>query len=674
MKSRGTMHECWMNYQVNDDLQGESIYKKYRSIVVCNGEDEEIITAVHELKKAIKEIFNEESEVSDIEGDKYYITLQLSKNTGISNGYDGFEIIGLDKCIKIKSTTSAGVLYGTFKLIQAMLRNEDLENIVGKEASPNQIRMVNHWDNISGDIERGYAGKSIFFKDDRVQTYSSRVKEYARLLASVGINALSINNVNVHEKETLFITETYLKDIAYIANIFKRYDIKVYLSINFAAPIEIGGLQTADPLDEGVSNWWKERVETIYKYIPNLGGFLVKADSENRPGPFTYSRNHAEGANMLADALAPFGGNVIWRCFVYNCHLDWRDRSKDRAKAAYDHFKPLDGNFKDNVILQIKNGPVDFQIREPLSPLFGSMKETNQMMEFQITAEYTGQQKHLCFLVPMWKECLDFDTYARGQGSYVKDIVSGEFYKRQLGGIAGVVNIGDSFCWTGSVFAQANLFGFGKLAWNPNLSAEAIAREWIEQTLGKRKEVIDVVMPMLLESRKVYEDYTVPLSIGFMVNPGYHYGPNIEGYEYSPWGTYHYADFKGIGVDRTEKTGTGYTTQYYPENRDRYERLETCPQELLLFFHHVPYDFILKDGRTLVQYIYDTHFEGVEKVEEWAKEWMDLEGKISSQVFDKINLEFDVQIRDAKEWRDVINTYFYRRTGVMDIKQRKIYP
>ncbi len=465
----------------------------------------------------------------------------------------------------------------------------------------------------------------------------------------------------------------FLPDVAKVADIFRKYGIKTFLSINFASPVELGELTTADPLDKEVKEWWKQKVAAIYQAIPDFGGVVVKADSEHRPGPFTYGRNHADGSNMLAQAFEPFGGIVIWRCFVYNCMQDWRDRSTDRARAAYDHFKPLDGDFHPNVILQIKNGPMDFQVREPVSPLFGAMEKTNQMMEFQIAQEYTGQQRHVCFLVPQWKEVLEFDTYAKGKGSEVKKVIDGSLYHPTLSGMTAVSNIGNDDNWCGHQLAQANLYGFGRLAWNPDLKSEDIADEWTRITFGNDQEVVVKTTTILLQSWRTYEKYTAPLGVGWMVNPNHHYGPNVDGYEYSRWGTYHFADWKGIGVDRTVGTGTGYTSQYFTENMNMYESIESCPDELLLFFHHVPYTHRLKSGETVIQHIYNTHFEGVKDVEFYRESWLQLEGKIDDERFQKVLKRLNEQVEHAKEWRDVINTYFYRKSGINDEKNRIIY-
>ncbi|MCL6589367.1 MAG: alpha-glucuronidase [Firmicutes bacterium] len=573
----------------------------------------------------------------------------------------------------IAGKSAKGALYGVFQLLRLMAFQRDLGGLNLVENPKNPLRLMNQWDNLDGNIERGYAGRSIFYRENQISGDSGRIKDYARLLASIGLNGIVINNVNVHEFETRLISREYLPGVAKLADVFRSYGIRIYVSINFAAPIRIGGLATADPLDPEVRQWWRAKAAEIYGYIPGFGGFLVKADSEFNPGPYQYQRSHADGANMLAEALEPYGGLVIWRCFVYNCLQDWRDRNTDRARAAYDNFKPLDGLFKDNVVLQVKNGPMDFQVREPVSPLLGGMERTNETVELQITQEYTGQQRHLCYLVPMWKETLDFDTQARGKGSAVKKVVDGSLFGRKNCGMAGVSNIGDDPNWTGHHLAQANLYGFGRLAWNPDLAAEEIAAEWVRQTFTNDEMVVAAISDILLRSWRIYEKYTAPLGIGWMVNPGHHYGPNVDGYEYSKWGTYHRADCKGIGIDRTVKSGTGYTSQYHPPVAAMYDSLETCPEELLLFFHHVPYTHRLKSGETVIQHIYNTHFEGVEEAAGLKEKWLTLRGKIDAERFDQVLRRLEEQVEHAKEWRDQINTYFYRKTGIPDKKGRKIY-
>ncbi|WP_172194708.1 alpha-glucuronidase family glycosyl hydrolase [Saccharibacillus qingshengii] len=575
----------------------------------------------------------------------------------------------------LKGGSDTGLLYAVFAFLRLLgtTPGGPPGDLRLEESPRSRLRMIDQWDNMDGSVERGYSGDSIFYRDNRVLLESPRTADYARLLASVGINAICINNVNVHHEETKLVTPALLPDVARLAKRFGRFGIRLFLSVNYAAPIELSQLDTADPLDERVQAWWKRTAEDLYTAIPDFGGFVVKADSENRPGPFTYGRDHADGANLLADALAPHGGLVLWRCFVYDCHQDWRDRSTDRARAAYDHFRPLDGRFRSNVVLQIKNGPMDFQTREPVSPLFGAMPLTNQMMEFQIAQEYTGQQRDVCFLVPQWKQTLDFDTQLNGPGSTVQKIAAGKVYPWAHSGVAAVSNIGSDGNWTGHHLAQANLFGFGRLAWNPQLTADAIAAEWSVLTFGTEGKAAAFVEELLLESWPVYESYTAPLGVGWMVQPHYHYAVDVDGYEYSKWGTYHFADRSGIGVDRTQATGTGYTGQYAPVNRDRYESLEDCPDELLLFFHHVPYTHLLKSGKTVIQHIYDSRFEGAARVEDWIRRWRELEHEVDPERFASMLERFEQQLENARQWRDVVNTYFYRKSGIPDERGRTVY-
>lgn len=676
---------CWLRYTKNESLEGIPRLAK----ITVHGSSEQIRSALAELVYGMTEMTGSVPETAeDPNGLEANVVRLVQFDEALPERLrelapfhdlheEGYVIRSVPEnggeSILVAGKSGKGVLYGTFHLLRLMQTGDLRSGLQILENPRNGLRMMNHWDNMDGSIERGYAGQSIFFKDNEFVRDQARIRDYARLVASVGINGVAINNVNVHKTETQLITSRFLPDVAEVAGIFRRYGIALFLSVNYASPIELGGLDTADPLDSRVRAWWKEKAAEIYGHIPDFGGFVVKADSEHRPGPFTYNRTHADGSNMLAEALEPYGGIVVWRCFVYNCLQDWRDRTTDRARAAYDHFKPLDGQFKQNVVLQIKNGPMDFQVREPVSPLFGAMPETNQMAEFQITQEYTGQQKHLCYLVPQWKEVLDFDTFARGKGTEVKKIVAGETYPYAHSGMAAVINVGDDPNWTGHTLAQANLYGFGRLAWNPDLSEEAITAEWIRLTFGKDEKVYQVLRSMLAESWRVYESYTSPLGIGWMVNPGHHYGPNVDGYEYSVWGTYHYADCRGMGVNRTVKDGTGYTAQYFPENMERYESPETCPDELLLFFHHVPYTHTLHSGKTVIQHIYDSHFEGVEGVEAFIERWQGLEGRIDAKRHAQVMERLRIQLAHAREWRDVVNTYFFRKSGIEDRHGRPIY-
>jgi len=459
-----------------------------------------------------------------------------------------------------------------------------------EKASPKvQERILNHWDNFDGHVERGYSGRSLFFKDGDIDYEPERIRDYARFLASIGINRVCCNNVNVTERAAQMITGDMLPDVAGLAAIFRESGISFIIAVDWCSPVLLGGLPTADPLNEEVIKWWKDTAETVYAFIPDLAGFLVKADSEFRDGPATLGRTQADGANVLARALKPHGGKVYWRCFVYNCEQDWRNTEIDRPKAAYDQFYPLDGMFDDNVILQVKNGPYDFQVREPNSPLFGAMKQTPLALELQITQEYTGQQIDLYALAVQWEEV--FSTPV-SDTQLTRSLVGNE-----ITAVVAVANTGLDMNWTGHTLAQANLFAFGKMACDPALSAREVLDEWIGLTFGKNPDLKEPLLKMMMASRYIYEKYTTPLALGWMVNINHHYGPSPEGYEFSKWGTYHRANHKAIGIDRTE-TGTGYTAQYHPYLNDLYSNIKTCPEELLLFFHRLPFDHRLKCGRT----------------------------------------------------------------------------
>lgn len=646
--------ECWLKKRVATD-------------VVSTYSFEQSDQLTDTIKREMQTLFPMCRYVEEANAELYF-----KKATDALLGDEGFEISYEHNQTVVYANTSKGWLYGFFELYKHVIRTTELpENL---RSIPNQaIRMVNHWDNFDGTIERGYAGESIFYSNNQFRQDHETVRDYARFLASIGMNAVSINNVNVRGDAKWFITEPYLIEIKKIADTFAAHGIRTFLSINFAAPISVGGLTTADPLAEEVIAFWQKTADTIYQVMPDFGGFVVKADSEGEPGPFVYGRDHNDGANMLARALQPYGGLLIWRCFVYDCLQDWRDRSIDRAKAAYDHFMKLDGTFEENVILQIKNGPIDFQVREPVTPLFGALKHTNQMLEFQVTQEYTGQQKHICCLLPMWKDVLDFDTKHPLEHATVKKILPEQSPNPKYSGVAAVVNVGMDDNWTGHKLAQANLFGYGRLIWNNELSTEAILCEWIDLSFELDDSAKKQLLAILATSYQTYENYTAPLGIGFMVRPNHHYGPDVDGYEYDRWGTYHFADRKGIGVNRTLKDGTGYVRQYADAWCETYENVETCPDELVLFFHHLPYDHVLQSGKTIIQHIYDTHFEGYEKVEEYVTEWASLQGQIDGESYQNVAERLQEQVRSARDWRDQINTYFYRKSGIPDAHGRQIY-
>lgn len=656
--------QMWLNVQ--KDKPGAQCFKR---IVYPEG-SRIMENAARELQAAIVKMTGKKPVLClDLNQDEGAEVISLSLRPGFHP--EGYKISGNGETVAVEASDENGILYGCFELIRQLSLGTQTQELSIEKSPAIPLRMLNHWDNMDGSIERGYSGNSFFFEKNEILV-DDRIRTYARLLASVGINGTVINNVNVKDAATDLITDRYFEKLRILSEILAEYGIKLFLSLNYAAPMEISGLPGADPLDDQVIRWWKERMQQVYAAVPGLGGFLIKADSEGRPGPFTYGRTHAQGANMLAEAIEPYGGLIIWRCFVYNCKQDWRDRKTDRARSGYDNFIGLDGQFRDNVILQIKNGPMDFQVREPVHPLFGGLEKTNQMLEVQIAQEYTGQQRHVCYLIPMFKEVLEFRTYCREKDDSVLDLISGKTFGQTKCGIAAVANTGNDENWTGHDLAAANLYGFGRLAFEPQLSAEQIAREWIRLTFGSDPQVMDNLLFILMNSWPAYESYTAPLGIGWMVNPNYHYGPNVDGYEYDRWGTYHRADHLGIGVDRSHN-GTGYAGLYREPNASLYDDPEKCPEELLLFFHHMPYEYRLQSGKTILQHIYDTHFDGVALVDEMVRRFEELKGKLPEKQYERMAQRFAHQKEHSREWRDQINTYFYRKTGIPDEKGRKIY-
>ena len=571
---------------------------------------------------------------------------------------DGYTIKSLGGKTVISAANDAGLLYGAYHLLRLQQISENgvyfdqsMDQLDITEKPFYDLRILNHWDNPNGTVERGFAGKSIFLNPT-----PERMKMYARANASVGINGTVLNNVNA--KPEALSTES-LQKAKSIADQLRPYGIRVYLSINFASPIKVGGLETADPLDANVIKWWKNKVNEIYKLIPDFGGFLVKANSEGEPGPQDFGRTHADGANMLAAALKPHKGIVMWRAFVYN------PQSSDRANQAYEEFMPFDGQFADNVIIQIKNGPVDFQPREPYSPLFTAMKKTQMMVEFQITQEYLGAANHLVYLAPMWQEFF----------SFVKP--------GSLKAMAGVANIGDNVNWCGHHFAQANWYAFGRLAWNPNLKSADIAYEWLRQTWNPianykwpetRPNLCSALYParygepwgtlvdLMMSSREACVNYMMPLGIHHIFAGGHHYGPEPW---YAPRGLradwtppyYHKADSIGMGFDRTTK-GSGNVKQYPDELCKLYNDINTCPEEVLVWFHHVPWDFKMKSGRTFWDELCHKYDDGVQEARRFLKIWDTMEPYIDTQRFDDVQRKLRIQVRDSEWWRDACLLYF----------------
>lgn len=576
------------------------------------------------------------------------VTLSIDKS--ISNG-DGF-VITKDNGIRIRASRDIGLLYGTYELLRYQQTNS-LDHLSSKLNAPQfTLRILNHWDNLDGSIERGYAGKSIWKWDvipvkskgpktdatSQLSTFNAQLTEYARANASIGINGTVINNVNASPK---ILTDVYINKVKYIADALRPYGIKVYLSINFASPITLGGLNTADPLNKKVREWWQKKTDEIYKIIPDFGGYLVKANSEGQPGPGDYHRTHADGANMLADALLPYRGVVMWRCFVYGNH-----QGEDRVMQAVNEFKPLDGQFRKNVILQAKNGPLDFQPREPYNPVFDQITKTPLMPEFQITQEYLGQSLHLVYLAPMWKEFF----------SYVSP--------NSMNAIAGVSNIGDDKDWCGHQFSQANWYAFGRLAWNPSLTSEEIAGEWLKQTFSDNSDFVNKMTFVMLGSRESCVDYMMPLGLHHIFKADHHYGPEPDGnqsffpMEWRPV-YYHKADTAGIGFDRSN-SGTGAVSQYRYPYDSLYNNLKTCPEKYLLWFHHVPWTYQMSNGNTLWNNLCLQYNRGVNDVENYVDIWQQMKPYVDAERFKEVNDRLLIQLDNAKEWRKICLEYFQR--------------
>ncbi|HEY1679318.1 MAG TPA: alpha-glucuronidase family glycosyl hydrolase [Candidatus Sulfotelmatobacter sp.] len=669
---------AWLRYAPLDNNAAKA-YAKFPNRVVVLRDGVVLKNAAQELSRGVGEMLGRSVRMSaEISGDAIVLgtlgqvqavvkTLRPAQELSGDGYWIARTKIHGHRCMVIAGADERGVLYGVFDLLSKIARGSAIPgNEVQEPSAP--IRWVNQWDNLDGRIERGYGGPSIFFQDGRVRDDLTRAGEYARLLASVGINGCAINNVNAAPD---VLEGSFLPQVRRIADVFRPWGVQVALSVDLSTPKVVGGLDTFDPLDPKVKEWWRKKVDEIYREIPDFGGFVVKADSEGRSGPSAYGRSQADAANVIARALKPHGGVVFYRAFVYNHHLDWRDLKNDRAKAAYDNFHPLDGQFDDNVIIQIKNGPIDFQVREPVSPLFAGLRHTNEAIELQITQEYTGQQKHLCFLVPMWKEVLDFDMRVDGNASRVKDIVAGRVFHRPVGGYAGVANVGMDANWLGSPLAMANLYGFGRLAWNPELSAESIVDEWTRLTFGNDPVVVKTIDALQLDSWRVYESYTGPLGAGTLTNiTGNHYDPGPESSEENGWGQWHRADHQGIGMDRTVATGTGYIGQYPAEVQKLYEPLKDCPDNLLLFFHHVPYTYVLHSGKTVVQHVYDSHYEGAEQAAKFVTRWKMVEGRVDSERYADILKRFEYQVGQAVVWRDAICGWIYKMSGIADTRVR----
>jgi alpha-glucuronidase len=571
-------------------------------------------------------------------------------------GREGFVIrtarAGGQPAIVVASIDDVGALYGTFHFLRLLQTAQPIARLDIAERPKVQLRMVNHWDNMDGTIERGYAGRSLWNWAALPQTLDPRYTDYARANASLGINATVINNVNAN---AIVLTPEYLDKVAALATLWRPYGLRTFLSANFASPIRIGGLKTADPLDPAVIAWWKSKADEIYARIPDFGGFLVKANSEGQPGPKDYGRNHAEGANCLADAVASRGGHVIWRAFIYDEDVD-----PDRAKRAYIEFTKLDGQFRPNVLVQVKNGAIDFMPREPFHPLFGALTKTPVLAEIQATQEYLGQARHLVYLGTMWEEFLDSDTHARGKGSTVGRVLQGEVVPQRVTGMASVLNPGLDRNWCGHHFSQSNWYASGRLAWNPELSARAIADEWTRMTFTNDPAAVKTIVELMMGSREAFVSYTMPLGLHHLIG-GNHYAPMPQNAKAprADWTAtyYHQASPEGVGFDRTMR-GNKAVAQYYPPVRDEFDNLATCPEMFLLWFHRLPWDHKLKSGRTLWAGLVDKYHEGARQALAMQQTWATLAGTIDARRHKEVADRLVVQVADAQKWRDEILGYF----------------
>jgi alpha-glucuronidase len=554
--------------------------------------------------------------------------------------------------IVIASAGEIGALYGTFHFLRLVQTGQGVDGLRVAERPRVQLRLLNHWDNLNGSVERGYAGRSLWQWAELPGTVSPRYIDYARANASIGINGAVVNNVNA---DVRVLTPEYLEKVAALADAWRPYGVRMYLSANVAAPLRIGGLKTADPLDPGVAGWWKAKADEIYKAIPDFGGFTVKANSEGQPGPKDYGRTHAEGANVLADALAPHGGNVIWRAFIYDEDVD-----PDRSKRAYIEFMKLDGQFKPNVLVQVKNGTIDFMPREPFHPLFGALQKTPAIAEIQATQEYLGQARHLVYLGTMWEEFLQADTHAKGAGSTVAKAIAGEIHPSRVTGLVSVVNPGLDRNWCGHHFSQSNWYASGRLAWNPDLGAAQIADEWTRMTFTSEPAAVKTISGMMMTSRETFVNYTMPLGLHHLIG-GDHYAPMPENAKdrRADWTAayYHQASADGIGFDRTMK-GNQAVAQYFPPVRDMFDSLETCPEKFLLWFHRCGWDYRLKSGRTLWESLCEKYAQGAAEAAALQSTWQSLAAHVDPQRHKEVAGRLAIQVADAAKWRDHILQYF----------------
>ncbi|MBN1430184.1 MAG: alpha-glucuronidase [Anaerolineae bacterium] len=666
-------YELWLRYREVDDPARLSRYRKLLGRATVLGQGQTVTIIRSELERALPAMLGRavsfSEQVSPGNGlvvgtadDLGAAGIDIPREDRLTLGEDGFRIrsaaVDGNTRLLVTGNTAPAVLRGVFHFLRLLQTHQDIDGLDVVSCPRIQHRLLVHWDNIDGSIERGYAGRSLWKWEELPETIDPRYDDYARACASVGLNGVALNNVNAQVKS---LTSEYLDKIAALADVFRPYGIRVYLSPVFSAPMQFGDLPTSDPRDPGVVAWWQDKVDEIYQLIPDFGGFQIKANSEGQPGPQDYGANHDDGANMLADALAPHGGMVLWRAFVYDVTVD-----ADRAKCAYKEFVPLDDKFRPNVFVQVKNGPVDFQPREPFHPLFGAMEQTPLALELQVAQEYFGQAIHLVYLAGMWKEVLDAETYSKGPGSTVASTVDGSLYHHDTSCMVAVANTGSDRNWCGHHFSQANWYAYGRLAWDHTLSAEAIADEWIRMTWSNNAEIIGTLKEMMLGSWPACIDYMTPLGLHHLMQEGHHYGPD-PGFNNAPrpdWNNtyYHRADKEGLGYNRSS-IGSSATGQYHSPLREQFDNPATCPEEYLLWFHHIPWDHRLKSGRTLWEELQHRYDIGVAFVDEMCSTWKSLQRKIDPARHAHVSERLRQQQENAREWRKVCIDYFGRFAG-----------
>jgi alpha-glucuronidase len=660
-------YRLWLRY---DKIQNQALLESYRKQVtgwIVEGNTPVLNSAGMELQQGLTGLLGRDIPALATAGKSGAVIAGTPETSGVIRSLglvpelealndEGFLI----KTIKYRKKNitviiakkPAGVLYGVYHFLRLLQTHQDISSLDISSSPKTKVRILNHWDNLNRSIERGYAGRSLWEWDSLPAKVSERYTDYARTNASVGINSTVLTNVNAN---ALILTRPYLEKVAAIAEVLRPYNIKVYLTARFSAPVETGKLKTADPLDPEVIAWWKNKIDEIYSLIPDFGGFTVKANSEGQPGPQNYGRSHADGANMFADALATHGGIVMWRAFVYDNNVP-----DDRAKQAYNEFVPLDGKFRKNVLIQVKNGPIDFQPREPFHPLFGAMPSTPVMPELQITQEYLGFSIHLVYLAPLFEECLKSDTWSNGKGSTVAKVIDGTLHGYPVTGMAGVANTGNSRNWTSHPFAQSNWYAFGRLAWDPYLGSETIAEEWVRMTFSNDDAFVNRTKKMMMSSREFAVNYMTPLGLHHIMYANIHYGP-------APWVNrgrqdwtsvyYHRADSAGLGFDRTS-SGSNAVGQYFPEVRNMFDNMATCPENLLLWFHHVPWTYRMSSGRTLWDELCYRYNSGVDSVRWLQAEWEKSAAIVDKERFELVKSLLAEQEANARMWRDACLLYF----------------